>query len=67
MKKILMIFVCAGFGLVSGVLVSALWVQAASVIFNTSTMRIPSVVNMTATSSIVTVKYLENLTNYNLR
>lgn len=62
-----MIFVCVGFGLVSGVLVSVLWVQAAPVIFNTSRMRIPSIVNMTATTSIVTVKYLENLINYPLR
>lgn len=67
MKKFLMIFVCAGFGLVSGVLVSALWAQAAPVIFNTSKMSIPNVANMTATSSIVTVKYLENLTNSALR
>ena len=63
MKKILMIFVYAGLGLVSGILASALWAQAAPVIFNTSRLKIPSVTNMTATTSIVTVKYLENLTN----
>ncbi len=67
MKKILMFFVCAGLGLISGVLVSALWAQAAPIIFNVSPMGIPSVANMTATSSVVTVKYLENLTNSELR
>lgn len=67
MKKILMFFVCASLGLVSGVLVSTLWVQAAPVIFDVSFLKIPSVVPMTATSSVVTVKYLENLINYDLR
>jgi beta-lactam-binding protein with PASTA domain len=67
MKKILMIFVYAGIGLFSGVLASALWAQAAPVIFNTSKIKIPSVTSMTATTSVVTVKYLENLTNSDLR
>ena len=67
MKKILIIFVYAGLGLVSGILASALWAQAAPVIFYESKLRIPNVTNMTATTSIVTVKYLENLTNVLLR
>ena len=67
MKKILIVLVCAGLGLVGGILASALWAQAAPVIFNTSKFKIPSVASMTETNSVITVKYLENLTNSLLR